>query len=92
MDIEQPLELTESFDKYDFSIRVNGGGLSGQAGAVRLGIARALLEFSEDYRKLLRQGGMLIPRPGPGSAGRALQPVGGLSQPAWSVWPRWAGD
>ena len=63
MDIEQPLELTENIDKYDFNIRINGGGLSGQAGAVRLGIARALLEYSEDYRKDLRQGGFLTRDP-----------------------------
>jgi len=63
MDIEQPLQVTESMDKYDFNIRVNGGGLSGQAGAVRLGIARALLTFSEDYRKVLRQGGFLTRDP-----------------------------
>ena len=63
MDIEQPLILTENLDKYDFNIRVNGGGLSGQAGAVRLGIARTLLVFSEDYRKVLRQGGLLTRDP-----------------------------
>lgn len=63
MDIEQPLELTESLDKYDFNVRVNGGGLSGQAGALRLGIARALLTFSEDYRPVLRQGGFLTRDP-----------------------------
>lgn len=63
MDIEQPLELTENMNKYDFFVRVNGGGLSGQAGAVRLGIARALLAFSEDYRKVLRQGGLLTRDP-----------------------------
>ena len=63
MDIEQPLELTENLDKYDFHVRLNGGGLSGQAGALRLGIARALLEFSEDYRKVLRQGGFLTRDP-----------------------------
>lgn len=63
MDIEQPLQLTENLDKFDFNIRVNGGGLSGQAGAVRLGIARALLSYSEDYRKDLRQGGFLTRDP-----------------------------
>ncbi len=63
MDIEQPLTLTENLDKYDFNVRVNGGGLSGQAGALRLGIARALLAFSEDYRKVLRQGGFLTRDP-----------------------------
>lgn len=63
MDIEQPLVLTDNLDKFDFEILVNGGGLSGQAGAVRLGIARALLEYSEDYRKQLRQGGFLTRDP-----------------------------
>ena len=43
MDIEQPLEVTENLGKFDFSITCHGGGLSGQAGAVRLGISRALL-------------------------------------------------
>ncbi|HGY56235.1 MAG TPA: 30S ribosomal protein S9 [Caldithrix abyssi] len=63
MDIEQPLVLTENLDKFDFQINVQGGGLSGQAGAVRLGIARALLAYSEDYRKVLRQGGFLTRDP-----------------------------
>ena len=63
MDIEQPLELTESKDKYDFNIRLNGGGLSGQAGALRLGIARALMGYSEDYRGVLRQGGFVTRDP-----------------------------
>ena len=59
MDIEQPLVLTDSSGKFDFKITVTGGGLSGQAGAVRLGIARALLLYSEDYRGILRKGGLL---------------------------------
>ena len=63
MDIEQPLEVTDNLGKYDFKIRVNGGGLSGQAGAVRHGIARALLAYSEDFRKPLRQGGFLTRDP-----------------------------
>ncbi len=63
MDIEQPLVLTDTQDKFDFQINVQGGGLSGQAGAVRLGIARALLAYSEDYRKVLRQGGFLTRDP-----------------------------
>ncbi len=63
MDIEQPLEATENLDKFDFQVRVDGGGLSGQAGAVRLGIARCLLAYSEDYRKVLRQGGFLTRDP-----------------------------
>ncbi len=63
MDIEQPLELTENLNKFDFTVRVRGGGLTGQAGALRLGIARALLAYSEDYRKTLRQGGFLTRDP-----------------------------
>jgi small subunit ribosomal protein S9 len=63
MDIEQPLTLTENMDKFDFTVRLTGGGLSGQAGALRLGIARALLAYSEDYRKALRQGGFLTRDP-----------------------------
>jgi small subunit ribosomal protein S9 len=59
MDIEQPLVLTDTLGKFDFKITVAGGGLSGQAGAVRLGIARALLLYSEDYRGTLRKGGLL---------------------------------
>jgi len=59
MDIMQPLEVTENVSNFDFTIRVNGGGLSGQAGAVRLGIARALLAYSEDYRLSLKQAGFL---------------------------------
>ena len=63
MDIEQPLEITDNLDKFDFNIRINSGGLTGQAGAVRLGIARALLAYSEDYRSPLRQGGFLTRDP-----------------------------
>ena len=63
MDIEQPLKITENLESFDFKIRVNGGGLSGQAGAVRLGIARALLAYSEDYRPTLRHGGFLTRDP-----------------------------
>ena len=63
MDIEQPLEITETLDKFDIAASVIGGGLSGQAGALRLGIARALLEYSEDYRSTLRQAGLLTRDP-----------------------------
>ena len=59
MDIMQPLEVTENVSNFDFIIRVNGGGLTGQAGAVRLGTARALLAYSEDYRLSLKQAGFL---------------------------------
>jgi len=63
MDIEQPLVTTDTLGKFDFIISVDGGGMSGQAGAVRLGIARALLLYSEDYRGILRKGGFLTRDP-----------------------------
>jgi len=63
MDIEQPFEVTETLGKFDLSASVIGGGLSGQAGAVRLGIARALLTYSEDFRSVLRRGGFLTRDP-----------------------------
>ena len=59
MDVEQPLELVQKSGDYDVAVRVLGGGLSGQAGAIRLGIARALAQISEDYRKALRKAGFL---------------------------------
>ena len=60
MDLSQPLTLTENETKFDVKAMVNGGGFSGQAGAIRLGIARALLEASTDsYRKTLKANGML---------------------------------
>ncbi len=63
MIIEQPLELTETLGKYDIYANVNGGGLSGQAGAVRLGIARALLKIDEEYRPKLKYAGFLTRDP-----------------------------
>jgi len=63
MDIEQPFEVTETLGKFDLTASVVGGGLSGQAGAVRLGIARALLAYSEDFRSVLRRGGFLTRDP-----------------------------
>ena len=63
MDIEQPFEVTETLGKFDLQASVIGGGLSGQAGAVRLGIARALLVYSEDFRSVLRRGGFLTRDP-----------------------------
>ncbi|MBE6124478.1 MAG: 30S ribosomal protein S9 [Erysipelotrichaceae bacterium] len=60
MDLKQPLTFTENETKFDISANVNGGGFSGQAGAVRLGIARALLEASQNsYRPVLKANGML---------------------------------
>jgi small subunit ribosomal protein S9 len=57
--IVKPLIVTETMGKYDISIKVNGGGVSGQSGAVSHGIARALLKEDEKFKALLRQDGLL---------------------------------
>lgn len=57
--IKQPLLLTETADKFDILATVDGGGVSGQAGAVRLGIARALVEYNVELRKRLKKGAFL---------------------------------
>ncbi len=59
MDLKQPLEITSSADRYDIVATVTGGGFSGQAGALRLGIARALLEANPENRLALKPKGML---------------------------------
>jgi small subunit ribosomal protein S9 len=57
--IRQPLILTETVEKFDILATVSGGGVSGQAGAVRLGIARALVEYNLELRKALKAEGLL---------------------------------
>jgi len=57
--IRQPLVLTETADKFDILATVAGGGVSGQAGAIRLGIARALVEYNGELRKALKHDGLL---------------------------------
>ncbi len=59
MVVRQPLELLEMLEKFDFNITVVGGGISGQAGAIRHGITRALMEFDETLRSGLRQAGFV---------------------------------
>ena len=59
MIVRQPLELTDTSEKFDIFVNVNGGGLSGQAGAIRHGIARALQEAEEELRSPLKKAGML---------------------------------
>jgi len=59
MIVRQPLESTELTDRFDITVTVEGGGISGQAGAIRLGISRALLEYDENLRKDLREHGYL---------------------------------
>lgn len=57
--VRQPLEKLELTDTFDVRATVSGGGISGQAGAIRLGLSRALLEYDEELRKPLRQAGFL---------------------------------
>lgn len=67
MDLKQPLTFTNTEDKFDIEVSVKGGGFSGQAGAVRLGITRALLEYDKNtdptsdssFRKILKAKGMI---------------------------------
>ena len=59
MVIRQPLALTETVDKFDVFVRVDGGGSSGQAGALRHGISRALLEYNPEFRGKLKSAGFL---------------------------------
>ena len=58
-EIKQPLHLTETADKFDVLATVAGGGISGQAGAVRLGISRALCEYNIELRPALKKEGLL---------------------------------
>lgn len=53
--VRQPLEITETLDKYDLQINVRGGGISGQAGAIRHGISRALVNINPDFRLILKK-------------------------------------
>ncbi len=57
--VRQPLVATENVDKYDVTVTVHGGGTTGQAGAIRHGISRALLEVDEEYRAALKKEGFL---------------------------------
>ncbi len=61
--VKQPIELTETLGKYDVIAKVEGGGPSGQAGAVRHGISRALLLVDAEYRPALKQAGFLTRDP-----------------------------
>ena len=57
--MRQPLEVTEAIERFDVNVTVSGGGGSGQAGAIRHGIARALVDYDETLRQPLRQAGLL---------------------------------
>ena len=62
-DMKQPLDVTETGSSYDVIANVNGGGFSGQAGAIRHGIARALLDVDPDFRPSLKSAGFLTRDP-----------------------------
>ena len=59
MIVRQPLEVTRMGDKFDITVTVEGGGITGQAGAIRLGIARALVEYNETLKPDLRKAGLM---------------------------------
>lgn len=61
--VRQPLVATENVDKYDVLVNVHGGGYTGQAGAIRHGISRALLQVDDDYRPVLKKAGFLTRDP-----------------------------
>ena len=63
MIIRQPLRLTETVEKFDILVNVDGGGTAGQAGAVRHGITRALMEFNADLRPTLKKAGLVTRDP-----------------------------
>ncbi|MCP4631970.1 MAG: 30S ribosomal protein S9 [candidate division Zixibacteria bacterium] len=62
-DVKRPLMVSENLDKFDIICRARGGGYTGQAGAIRLGIARALLKLDEEHRKVLKKDGLLTRDP-----------------------------
>jgi small subunit ribosomal protein S9 len=62
-DMTKPLAVTETMGKYDVRVNVEGGGPTGQAGAIKLGVARALVELNEDHRGPLRNAGLLTRDP-----------------------------
>ncbi|GIX38180.1 MAG: 30S ribosomal protein S9 [Silanimonas sp.] len=59
MIVRQPLELTKTTDQFDILVTVEGGGITGQAGAIRLGLARALVEYNEALKPELRRAGFM---------------------------------
>jgi small subunit ribosomal protein S9 len=63
MIIRQPLTLTDTVNKFDILVNVDGGGPAGQAGAIRHGITRALMEFNSDLRTALKQAGLVTRDP-----------------------------
>ena len=62
-EVQRPLELTKTAGKYDVIVKVEGGGFTGQAGAVRHGLSRALLQVDADFRPILKSAGFLTREP-----------------------------
>lgn len=63
LSVMRPFEVTETSDKFDAVINARGGGLTGQAEAIRLGISRALVAYDEEHKSVLRQNGLLTRDP-----------------------------
>jgi len=63
LDVMQPINATETEGQYDITVNVYGGGVAGQAGAIRHGITRALMEVNSDYRKVLKPAGFVTRDP-----------------------------
>ena len=61
--ITQPFELTDTVGQFDVKVNVNGGGINGQVEAIRLGIARALVELNEEYKPMLKEEGLMTRDP-----------------------------
>ena len=61
--VKQPLEITETMNKYDINVNVRGGGVLGQAGAIRHGISRALVSINPEFRSLLKKAELLTRDP-----------------------------
>ena len=63
MTIQRPFELTNTMGQFDVYVNVNGGGMSGQAGAIKHGISKALLTYNEKYREVLKKAGFITRDP-----------------------------
>ena len=63
MTVLQPFELTNTMGQFDVYVNVNGGGMSGQAGAIKHGISKALLSYNEKYREVLKRAGFITRDP-----------------------------
>ena len=94
--VRQPLLATETADKFDLLILANGGGVAGQAGAARLGISRALVEFNAELRARLKKLGFLTRDPAqaraqevrPKGRPQAVPVLQTLNPANWSRWIR----